>query len=114
MNIEILYFEGCPNHGPALQRVQDLLKEEGLSAEIVQIQISDPAAAREIGFLGSPSVRVNGLDVEPTARVAHEYGMMCRTYVSDAGREGLPSREVIRRALREAESQVLSNTTLGI
>lgn len=110
MNIEILYFEGCPNHGPALQRVQELLREEGLSAEISEIQVSDPASARQIGFLGSPSVRVNGLDVEPTARTTREYGMMCRTYVSDAGREGLPSREMIRTALRDAESQILSQT----
>ena len=111
MDIEILYFEGCPNHEPALQRVQELLKEEGLSAEISQIQVSDQATARKIGFLGSPSVRVNGLDVEPTARTTHEYGMMCRTYVSEVGREGLPSREVIRRALREAESQIYSHTS---
>ena len=110
MNIEILYFEGCRNHGPALQLVQELLREEGLSAEISEIQVGDPASAREIGFLGSPSIRVNGLDVEPTARTEHEYGMMCRTYVSDAGREGLPSREMIRTALRDTESQVLSQT----
>ena len=105
-----MYFEGCPNHGPALQRVRELLKGEGLFAEILEIQISDPASAHEIGFLGSPSVRVNGLDVEPTARTVHEYGKRCHTYVSDAGREGLPFREVIRRALREAESQILSQT----
>ena len=111
MHIEILYFVGCPNHEPALQRVQELLKEEGLSAEISQVQVNDQATARKIGFLGSPSVRVNGLDVEPTARTADEYGMMCRTYVSEVGREGLPSREVIRRALREAEFQILSHTS---
>jgi hypothetical protein len=109
MNIEILYFDGCPNHGPTLQRVQELLREESMSAEISQILVCDPELAREIGFLGSPSVRVNGLDVEPAARAAHEYGMMCRTYVSGAGREGLPSRELIRQALREAESGVLGH-----
>jgi hypothetical protein len=108
MTIEILYFKGCPNHGPAVQRVEELLKEEGMSAEISQIQVSDQVAAREIGFLGSPSVRINGLDVEPTARGVHEYGMMCRTYVNDVGREGLPPREVIRRALREAEPKYLA------
>ena len=110
MHIEILYFEGCPNHEPALQRVQELLKEAGLSAEISQVQVNDQAAAGAIGFLGSPSVRVNGLDVEPTARTAHGFGMMCRTYFSAAGREGMPSREMIRRALREAESKILSQT----
>jgi hypothetical protein len=108
MNIEILYFEGCPNHKPVLQRVQEILREEGMSAEISQIQVCDPAVAREIGFLGSPSVRVNGLDVEPAARAAHEHGVMCRTYVRETGREGLPSREMIRQALREAEAEALS------
>jgi hypothetical protein len=111
MNIEILYFEGCPNHRPALQRVQNVLKKEGMCAEISQIQVCDREVAREIGFLGSPSVRINGLDVEPTVRNTHDYGMMCRTYVSDAGRDGLPSREMIRQALRDAESGVLSRTS---
>jgi hypothetical protein len=104
MNIELLYFDGCPNHGPALQRIRELLKEEGLSAEISQIQVADQALASKIGFLGSPSVRVNGMDVEPTARRSRNCGMMCRTYVTDAGREGLPSREMIRQALRDAGS----------
>jgi len=111
MNIEILYFEGCPNHGPALQRVQELLKEEDIHAEISEVQVSDQVVAREIGFLGSPTVRVNGIDVDPTARQARDYGMMCRTYVSRVGREGVPSREMIRQALRNAESGVPSQTS---
>ena len=49
---------------------------------------------------------MNGLDVEPEARAAPEYGMTCRTYVVNGRRERLPSREMLRLAIREAQSGV--------
>src|SRR5579883_1332353 len=101
MKIEVLYFDGCPNHKPAVERVQQLLGEEGVAAEVVDVNVSDESIARKVGFLGSPSIRVNGLDVEPEARTAREYGMMCRTYATKGKREGLPSREMLRQAIRE-------------
>src|SRR5712671_1777378 len=106
MKIEVLYFDGCPNHKPAIERVQELLREEGVSAEVLEVNVSDASIAQELGFLGSPSVRVDGLDVEPEARTVREYGMMCRTYSVDGRREGLPSREILRQAIREANSGI--------
>src|SRR6267154_5265266 len=106
MKIEVLYFDGCPNHKPAVERVQELLREEGVSAEVVEVNVSDASIAQEVGFLGSPSVRVNGLDVEPEARTIREYGMMCRTYSVGGQREGLPSREMLRQAIREANAGI--------
>lgn len=103
MKIEILYFDGCPNHKPAVERVRDVLKEEGISAQVSEVNVPDDATAQALGFMGSPSIRVNGLDVEPAARSAREYGMMCRTYIVGGRREGLPSGEMIRQALREAQ-----------
>jgi copper chaperone CopZ len=106
MKIEVLYFEGCPNHQPAVERIQEVLKEESIPAEVLQIDVQNAAVAREIGFLGSPSIRVNGLDVEPAARSARDYGMMCRTYVVDDRREGLPPREMVRQAIKDAGGSV--------
>ena len=106
MKIEVLYFDGCPNHKPAAERVQQLLREEGVSAEVLELNVSDASIAQKVGFLGSPSVRVNGLDVEPEARAAREYGMMCRTYSVDGRREGLPSGEMLRQAIREANAGI--------
>ena len=103
MKIEILYFDGCPNHRPAVKRVRQLLREEGVSAELLEVNVSDASIAQKVGFLGSPSVRVNGLDVEPEARAAREYGMMCRTYSLGGRREGLPWPEKVR-----ANPQILS------
>lgn len=104
MKIEVLYFEGCPNHKPAVERVQQLLREEGVSAEVLEVNVSDAATAQNLGLLGSPSIRVNGLDVEPAARSVRDFGMMCRTYLVNGRREGLPSRETLRQAIREANS----------
>jgi hypothetical protein len=109
VRIEVLYFDGCPNHKPAIERAQEVLREEGVSAEVLEVNVSEPSMAQALGFLGSPSVRVNGLDVEPEARGVREYGMMCRTYAVNGRREGLPSRDMLRRAIREAHSGVTNS-----
>jgi hypothetical protein len=101
VKIEVLYFDGCPNHKPALERVRQVLAEVGLSAEVLEVNVSEASIAQKVGFLGSPSIRVNGLDVEPEARGARTYGMMCRTYAVNGRREGLPSREMLRQAMSE-------------
>jgi hypothetical protein len=104
MRIEVLFFEGCPNRGSAVVRVQEVLREEGISAEVVEVNVTEPSMARELRFLGSPTVRVNGLDAEPEARAACGYGMMCRTYAANGRREGMPTRETLREAIREART----------
>lgn len=102
MKIEILYFDGCPNHKPAVDRMREVFKDEGISAEISELNITNDAAARAAGFLGSPSIRINGLDVEPAARQSKEFGLTCRTYLEGGVLVGIPSRELIQAALREA------------
>ena len=102
MRIEVLYFDECPNHSPAVDRIRDVLKEEGIAADISEVKISDERTAQTIGFLGSPSIRIDGRDIEPAARSSKDFGMMCRTYLEEGKRVGLPSRESIRAAIREA------------
>jgi copper chaperone CopZ len=104
MKIEFLYFDGCPNHLLMLERVKECLDLEGLAAEVVEVNVPDDPTARSLGFLGSPTVRIEGLDIEPSARLSKEFGMMCRTYTDTEGctRVGLPSRQLIQTALREA------------
>ena len=104
MKVEILYLDGCPNHRPAVERIREILAEGGISASLAEVNVPDLPAARRMGFLGSPTIRVNGLDVEPAARSVRDYGMMCRTYAVDGKRVGLPSREMLRRAIQEARS----------
>lgn len=101
MDIEILYFEGCPNHSAAVARVREALREEGVSAAVSEVNVSDSLQVLRFGFLGSPSIRVNGLDVEPAARSNRDFGT-CRTYPTGNRMEGVPSLQMIRYAIREA------------
>ena len=102
MRVEILYFSGCPNHVPAVDRVREVLEQEGTPENVVEVEVKDAATARQVGFLGSPSVRIDGQDVEPAARGARAFGMMCRTYIDGGRRAGVPPLEWIRAAVREA------------
>jgi hypothetical protein len=102
VKIEVLYFGGCPNHKPAVEQVRIALRFAGVDAPIEEVEVEDPAMAQKIGFLGSPSIRVDGLDVEPEARTLKEFSFSCRTYSSNGRRLGLPSIELIRKAVIEA------------
>src|SRR5579883_177461 len=109
MKIEILYFDGCPHYRPAVERVKEALRQEGLTAELVEINVPDVARAQELKFLGSPTIRVNGKDIEPAARLSMNFGLMCRTYVDAGRRTGVPPLELIRAALRDAAGHTFSD-----
>ena len=100
MTIEILYIPDCPNYLPAVEHVQNALQEEGVSAEIKHVQVVDGATATSIRFLGSPTVRINGVDVEPSAGSEGASGLCCRTYRAAGSPEGAPSVALIREAIR--------------
>jgi hypothetical protein len=102
MKVEVLYFAGCPNHPPAVSQVQEALQQEGVTAEMVEVEVTDEDTARAVGFLGSPTIRVNGLDVEAAARSVQSYGLSCRTYAAENYRAGVPPVAWIRAAIREA------------
>lgn len=100
MKIEILYLPGCPNYPPALDRLKRVLRQNGAVAEISEIEVKDADAARAVGFFGSPTIRIDGLDIDPESRNITETGLACRRYV-----DGLPSEAMIDRALKHAMKQ---------
>lgn len=100
--LEVLYFDGCPSHERLLPVLRDLAAEHGLDLGLRHIETLEQAEQER--FLGSPSVRVNGIDVEPGARRRTDFGMTCRVYRSENTQSGLPPREWVERALREAGS----------
>jgi hypothetical protein len=102
MKVEVLYFQGCPNQAPTVERVRAVLEDEGVTADILQVEVQDSAEAESLGFLGSPSVRINGTDVEASSVATQAAGLTCRTYMDGSVREGVPPVEVIRRAVRDA------------
>lgn len=96
--IEVLYFSGCPNHEPTVELAREVLGNLGMTAEIREVPVETAEAAETLRFLGSPSVRVNGRDIEPSARELTQFALSCRIY----GDAGVPPKELIEEALREA------------
>jgi hypothetical protein len=83
--VEILYFDGCPNHEPARALVDRLARELDVEPETELVQVADPEAAAMLRFLGSPTMRVDGVDVEPGAEERRDFAFSCRIYRSDGG-----------------------------
>ncbi len=104
MRIEILYFDGCPNHEHLLLHLPRLLKHEGIHAEIVRRNIPDDEHAQRERFLGSPTIRVHGRDIDPGAANRDDYGLKCRIYQTPAGLTGLPPDEWIVDAIAEHQA----------
>ena len=97
MKIEVLYFEGCPNHPPVVELVRQVVADLGADATIEEVEVHGPDDVTQLRFLGSPSVHVDGIDVDPAARERNDYAFGCRTYDG----AGMPSRDMIESAIRE-------------
>ncbi len=95
MKVNVLYFAGCPHHKPAVALVREVAAKLGLTAEIGEVEVNSQADAERHRFLGSPTIQVDGLDVEPEARDRHDYAFSCRTYDG----QGTPPRDMLAAAL---------------
>jgi len=103
---EVLYFDGCPNHEALLPRMREILARTGVSAEIDLRRIASDEAAQRERFLGSPSVGINGRDIEPEAEQRTDYGLKCRLYRAPTGLSGQPEEELLQAALRSAAGAI--------
>ena len=102
VRIELLYFDECPNYERYLPRLRRLLDEEALGGEVALRRVETNREAVEARFLGSPSVRVNGVDVEPGADARSDFGLKCRLYRSEEGLSGIPADAWVRAAVAAA------------
>ena len=102
MKAELFHIAGCPNTDAARRLLKQTLRELGLPEEISEIEVSDSAQAEALAFPGSPTIRVDGKDVETLLTGQLVYALACRTYVTAGTRQGVPSGEMIRSAIRSA------------
>jgi hypothetical protein len=98
MKIEVLYVPDCPNYQAAVERIQMVLVSESLRADVEGIPVGSEVEAKALGFPGSPTIRVNGTDVEPNS--SNAVGLACRLYANSGG---VPSEEMFRMALARAK-----------
>ena len=103
--VEIFYFDGCPNHHPAVALVERISRELGIEPDLRLVNVADQHAARRLRFLGSPTIRVGGVDVDPATEERDDYALSCRIFRTKAGFSGQPDESWVRDALlREAGS----------
>jgi len=100
MKVELLFFDGCPNYEALMPRLRELLAQEGVSEQFERRRVESPEAAERERFLGSPTVRIDGEDVEPDAAERSDYGLKCRLYRSGGKTSGVPPDEWVVAAVR--------------
>ena len=100
MRVELLYFEDCPNWRRTHALLERLIAELDVNADVVSVQINDTEEAARRRFLGSPTVRVDGNDVEPGADERTDFALGCRVYSTGSRLAGEPDERWIRDALR--------------
>lgn len=104
MQIELLCFDGCPNCDPARAAVEQVLASRGLDSALINFIRVDAANAVDVKFPGSPTIRVDGRDIEPDFRDPGTYALSCRVYASSNGLRGQPETTWIERAIDHALS----------
>jgi hypothetical protein len=95
--ITLFYFDGCPSWQSALENLEKVLESEQIPAQITLVKIDSDAQAQKEHFLGSPSIRVNGVDLWPEERA--NYSLSCRVYHTPMGMRGSPTLEMLREKL---------------
>ena len=101
MDVDLVYFEGCPNITKARERLLVAFKGAGIPPRWQEWKTDDPESPKRVHGWGSPTILVDGLDVaglrEPDKNAS------CRVYIGLNGKmDGAPSVEITKDALLAA------------
>lgn len=94
--IEFLYFENCPSYIATLENLKTVLEEENIDVDLELVNVDSPEKAFEVGFFGSPSIRIDGVDLEGRN---NKPSFSCRIYSIDDIITGIPTKRFIREQL---------------
>ena len=95
VQVRVLYFEGCPNHPPTVQRLHAVAERLGVDVDLKEVEVKPDDDMHRLGFRGSTTVQINGVDLDPAERGRDNCGFSCRMY----GGAGLPDEAMIEAAL---------------
>ena len=106
MKTELYYFDGCPSYRQALANLKEALQLESLPENVAMIHVDGPEDAQAKRFIGSPTIRIDSIDVEGPDAEKKGYGYGCRIYSENGDNAGSPSVQRIRLALRAVPSRL--------
>jgi hypothetical protein len=99
VRIELLFWAGCPSYPEARELLDDVLGARGLHQEVEEREVFTHEEAAELAFPGSPTIRIDGRDVDPEGASAPP-ALTCRLYRLPDGRPSpVPSRQQLEEAL---------------
>ena len=101
--VELQWWRGCPSWEQAIELVREEMRDAGLDPASLRVrEVRDESDAARLGFPGSPTVLVDGRDVDDPS--GQPRGLTCRVYRLRDGRVSpLPDRVVVREALSDAK-----------
>jgi hypothetical protein len=104
VRVELLFWQGCPSHPKALSDLRAAMAEAGLDpGEVIVREVATDAQAERERFVGSPTIRIDGVDVQPPGQ--QPAGLTCRVYRRRDGRiSPTPDPADIREALDAART----------
>jgi len=100
VQVELLWFAGCPNWRETEGRLRQAVARAGADAEVTLVEVTTPEDAERLRFRGSPTVLVDGRD--PFAQESGPVGLSCRVFRTPDGLRGAPTVDELVRVLRGA------------
>ncbi len=104
MKIELLYFDGCPTYRQVLKSLEELKSEHGWDFEIELVNVDTDEKAIELNFVGSPTIRVDGVELFPPPKDA-PFARACRMFQWKGKILGAPPKEMLRTAINQLINQ---------
>jgi hypothetical protein len=113
VRVELLFWEGCPSHPKALAELRTAMADAGQNPETVIVrEVSTEAEAVRERFVGSPTIRIEGVDIQPPGE--EPLGLTCRVYHRRDGRiSPTPDPADVRDALRAGQAATATERSLG-
>ncbi|WP_394831459.1 hypothetical protein LVJ94_33595 [Pendulispora rubella] len=111
--IEVLMFDGCPHVDATVARASAAARAAGIPADVTVVRIASEEEAIRERFLGSPTVRVDGIDIDPAVAAGTDFGLQCRLYTVDGQLQGTPPDEWIVLALGGSAPLLVVTSFLG-
>ncbi len=103
VNIGVLFIEGCPGVSSITNNIKEAIAEEAVDANISFILIQTPEDAGRLHFTGSPTVRINGMDIESNMQNIKDYGLRSRHYYINGKKSDYPTKSMIRDAIKKVK-----------
>ncbi len=97
LEIELLYFEGCPSWQRAFESLEAALAEYAASPEVALVKVDTPEAAVQHRFVGSPTIRINGKDLFPVDQ--DHFALGCRIYATEDRFRAEPTEKMLKEKL---------------